>query len=187
MANHSDPESCVDHREVCCEALTGDTDRPAIELRNQEFGMLTMLTNSESHMEHDANRKPCSDPTQSETLRMSGSNLHRSWEISAVPTKERGLGEEGASHHIATVAAEKSDTPVVPEKPSNKAGAAEMVEERGCSQGEGGPFARRPATELGRCVDGNGRPASSSQERPADEIHGTAAPHNASVTGGNFL
>lgn len=136
MANHSDPESCVTRREACGEALTGDTDRPAIELRNQGFGMLTMLTNSESHMEHDGNRKPCSDPTQSETLRTSGSNLHRSWEISAVPTKERGLGEEGASHHVAIVAAEKSDTPVVPTMPSNKAGAAEMVEERGVAKGK---------------------------------------------------
>ena len=135
MANYSDPESCVTRREACGEALTGDTDRPAIELRNQGFGMLTMLTNSESDMEHDANRKPCSDPTQPETLRMSGSNLHRSWQISAVPTEQRGLGEEGASHHVAIIAAGKSDTPVVPEKPSNKAGAAEMVEERGVTEG----------------------------------------------------
>jgi RNA-directed DNA polymerase len=33
MANHSDPESCVAHREVWIEALTGDTGGPAIEPR----------------------------------------------------------------------------------------------------------------------------------------------------------
>jgi len=33
-ANHSGPESCGVHREVCAEALTGDTGRLAIEPRN---------------------------------------------------------------------------------------------------------------------------------------------------------
>lgn len=35
MANYSDPESCVARREVCSEALAGETDRPAIEPRNK--------------------------------------------------------------------------------------------------------------------------------------------------------
>ena len=43
MANHSDPESCVVRREVYIEALTGDTDRPAIEPRNHSIGMPTTL------------------------------------------------------------------------------------------------------------------------------------------------
>ena len=41
MTNHSGYESCVAHREVCGEALTGETDRRAIEPRNNETGMLT--------------------------------------------------------------------------------------------------------------------------------------------------
>lgn len=41
MAIHSGPESCVAHREVWGEALTGETDRPAIELRNKPIGMPT--------------------------------------------------------------------------------------------------------------------------------------------------
>ena len=187
MANHSDPESCVAHREVCCEALTGDTDKPAIEMRNQGFGMPTTLTNSEGHTEHDADRKSCFDPAQSETLRMSGSNLHRSWEISAVSTEYRGLGEEGVSHHVAIYAAEKSDTPILRKKPSNKAGMAEMAEERRSSRGEDRPFARRADIELGCCVDGNGRSAPSCQEGQTDEIHGTAATCNTWVNGGKFL
>jgi hypothetical protein len=37
MANYSDPESCELHREVQVEALTGETDRPAMEPRNQRI------------------------------------------------------------------------------------------------------------------------------------------------------
>jgi hypothetical protein len=35
VANHSGPESCVCVREGAGEALTGGTDRPGIEPRNQ--------------------------------------------------------------------------------------------------------------------------------------------------------
>ncbi|SDG99674.1 hypothetical protein [Nitrosomonas sp. Nm132] len=52
MANHSGLESCAAHREVCGEALTGETGRLAIEPRNQEIGMPTELTISEGHMGH---------------------------------------------------------------------------------------------------------------------------------------
>jgi len=85
MANHSDPESCVAHREVFSEALTGDTSRPAIEPRNHGIGMPTTLLNSEGNMERGDNRKSCSDPARSKTLRMLGSDLHGSWEVSAAP------------------------------------------------------------------------------------------------------
>ncbi len=58
MANHSDPESCGAHREVCVEALTGETDRPAIEPRNDPFGMPTLLSEAEGNTVHGVNRKP---------------------------------------------------------------------------------------------------------------------------------
>ena len=97
IANHSDPESCVTCREACGEALTGDTDRPAIEPRNQGIGMPTMLADTEGNMVHGDNRKSCSDPARPETLRMSGSNLHRSWEISVVSGKlPDGVEKAGA-------------------------------------------------------------------------------------------
>ena len=85
MANHSDPESCVAHREVWSEALTGETSRPAIEPRNKRFGMPTELSISEGYMGRGINRKSRSDPARSETLRMLGSDLHGSWEVSTVP------------------------------------------------------------------------------------------------------
>ena len=43
MAKHLDPESCVMHREVYGEALAGETSRPAIEPRNHESGVPTLL------------------------------------------------------------------------------------------------------------------------------------------------
>jgi RNA-directed DNA polymerase len=68
---------------------------------------------------------------------MSGSDLHGSWEISSVP-EPRGAGGTGKaqSRNPVAHAGEKSDTPVVPKKPSNKGDApAEMVEGRGVAKG----------------------------------------------------
>jgi group II intron reverse transcriptase/maturase len=98
--------------------------------------MLTMLINTEGHMEHDDNRKTCSDPTQSKTLCMSASNLHRSWEVSAAPTEQCGLDEEGASHTVVVDAAEKSDISVVPKKLANETGVEELMEERDITKGK---------------------------------------------------
>ncbi len=81
VANHSDPESCGAHREVCVEALTGETGRPAIEPRNDQFGMPTLLSEAEGNTVHGVNRKPCPDPAQSETLCMPGSLSYGSSEI----------------------------------------------------------------------------------------------------------
>jgi len=77
MANHSDPESCVAHREVWSEALAGETSRPAIELRNHSIGNAHGVAMPEGHAEHDVNRKTCFDPAQSETLSMLGSLFTR--------------------------------------------------------------------------------------------------------------
>ncbi len=135
MANHSDPESCVAHREVWGEALTGETGRPAIEPRNQEIGMLTELNISESNIGHDVNRKTCPDPARSKTLSMSGSVLHRSWEVWEVPTKFVGGAGKVNNRNPAIYATQKSDTPIVPGKPPNKGKPAEVVEERGVAKG----------------------------------------------------
>lgn len=140
MANHSGPESCGMHREVHIEALTGETDRPAIEPRNQESGMPTLLSKAEGNMVYDDNRKSCTDPTRSETLCMSGSLLHGSSEISSVSgavwSDRAGKVND---HNPAIHADEKSDTLIVPKKPTNKGlFPAEMVEGRGVAIGNVG-------------------------------------------------
>lgn len=137
MANYSDPESCGLYREVHIEALTGETDRPAIEPRNQEFGMPTLLSNAEGNMVDGDNRKSCTDPTRSETLCMSGSLLHGSSEISSV-SGVLLLDRAGKvnDRKPAIYADEKSDTSIVPKKPSNKGiSPEEMVEGRGVAKG----------------------------------------------------
>ena len=139
MANHSDPESCVPHREVCGEALAGETGRPAIEPRNEsKSGMPTELQFSEGNTGHGDNRKSCTDPTRSETLRMSGSDLHGSWEISAAPALLAGGTGKVEDRNPVIHVVEKSDTPIVPRKPSNKGESAEAVEGRGVAEGNAG-------------------------------------------------
>ena len=146
MANYSDPESCVTHREVCGEALAGETGRPAIEPRNHQIRMPTELCVTEGNMGHGANRKSCADPARSKTLSMSGSDLHGSWEISAAPAKMAGGTGKVEDRNPVIDAVEKSDTPIVPGKPPNKgnvralagAGLAEAVEGRGVAKGNAG-------------------------------------------------
>jgi len=70
---------------------------------------------------------------------MSGSDLRRSWEISAVPGVVWLGGTEKVIDRKSVIdAAEKSDTPVVPKKPPNKGEPAEVVEERGVAKGNAG-------------------------------------------------
>ena len=49
VANHFDPESCAMHCEMQGEALTGDTDRPAIEPRNHQSETPTVLGEPEGN------------------------------------------------------------------------------------------------------------------------------------------
>ena len=105
--------------------------RRSIDRRNQQArywaaksessGMPTRLSDAEGNMTQDANRKPCVDPARSETLRMSGSFLHRSWEISSAPLSQ-GVGGAGkaTSRNLAIHADEKSNTPTRAEKPTNR-------------------------------------------------------------------
>ena len=136
-ANHSGPESCGGHREVSVEALTGETGRPAIEPRNQESGMPTLLSEAEGDMGHGVRRQSCSDPARSKTLSMPGSFLHRSWEVSSAPDEALSGGARKAkSQNLAIDADEKSDTFVVPRKSSNKGRTpAETVEGRNVAKG----------------------------------------------------
>lgn len=52
------------HREVQGEALTGETNGPAIEPRNHKFGMPMLLSEAEDNTEHGVLRQSCSDPAR---------------------------------------------------------------------------------------------------------------------------
>ena len=137
VANHSGPESCGGAREGVAEALTGETGGSAIEPRNHEIGTPTQLCNAEGNTEQGDTREPWDGPARSETLHTPGSLLHRSWEISVTPGAEAsGNPGKAKCHNPGITAAEKSDTPIVPKKPSNKGiFPAEMVEGRGVAKG----------------------------------------------------
>ena len=137
LASHLDSESCVYNCKVIDEALTGaHAGQPSSgEINSTRMPML--LSEAEGNMEHGVIRQSCSDPARSETLCTSGSPPHRNWEISAAPSAQASGGAGKAkSRNPAVHVAEKSDTSVVPEKPSNKGpGPAEIVEERDVAKG----------------------------------------------------
>ncbi len=111
--------------------------------------MPTLLFEAEGNMTQDTNRKFCVDPARSETLCMSGSFLHRSWEISSVPEAQVAGGTGKAQSRNPVIdAGEKSDTPIRPQKLPNKGMLpAEVTEERGVAKGNTEPDSRIPDTE----------------------------------------
>jgi hypothetical protein len=102
--------------------------------------MPTLLSDAEGNTELGVNRKSCNDPARSETLSMSGSLLHRSWEVSSAPSLKSG-GGAGKAHGRNPVnnAGEKSDAPILPRKPPNEGvHPEEAVEGRGAAKGNAG-------------------------------------------------
>jgi|GEM_PF-3585324 len=98
--------------------------RPGIELRNHQSGVPTWLTVGEGHTIRVANARRGTGPTESKTLRMRGHFMHENREIPCVPADEESAGRpEQATHRTSGVHAHgKSDRPIVPMKPPNKAG-----------------------------------------------------------------
>lgn len=109
-------------------------------------GMSMPSVCAEDNTRQGAKREPCCDPARSETLSMSGSYLHRSWEISSVPEGVMSGGAEKGNRNSVIHADEKSDVPIVPEKSSNKGktsflfeeSSAEAMEGRGTAKGNAG-------------------------------------------------
>jgi hypothetical protein len=100
--------------------------------------MPTPYRQAEGYTTAGVNRKSAGDPARPETLGMPGSLLHRTWEISSVPSGDRvGWGRHCRNPTID--ADEKSDTTVVPGKrPNNGECPAEVVEGRGVVKGNAG-------------------------------------------------
>lgn len=135
VANHLGPESCVVHREVGSEALTGETIGQPSNRVITSSGMPTLFCQAEGKTAHGDNRKSCDDPARSETLSMSGSLLHRNWEISSVSDGALSDRAGKGNRNPAVYADEKSDTSVIPKKSPNKGKPAEVVEGRDVAEG----------------------------------------------------
>jgi RNA-directed DNA polymerase len=113
-------------------------------------GMPTSYRQAEGYTVAGVHRKSADDPARSETLSLSGSLLHRTWEISSAPATER-VGRGRQSRHPAIDADEKSDTPIVPEKRPNKGdNPAEVVERRGVAEGNAGEAPTHRTQSRGR-------------------------------------
>jgi len=117
---------------------------------------------AEGNIQQGVTRESCCDPARSETLSMSGSHLHRSWEVSSVPDGVVSGGAEKGNRNPAFYAGGESvargaDAPIVPEKLPNKGqasllfeeGFAEAMEGRGAAKGnaEESPAGRTPSRE----------------------------------------
>jgi RNA-directed DNA polymerase len=100
--------------------------------------MPTPYVQAEGKTAAGVNRKSADDPARSKTLRMSGSLLHGTWEISSAPGGDR-VGWGRPSRNPTIDADEKSDAPIVPRKrPNNGHCPAEAVEGRGVAKGNAG-------------------------------------------------
>lgn len=90
VANHAGPESCGAYREVRTEALAGETGRLGIEPRNHTFKTPTLLGEAEGNMTDDVTASDQLVLRGRQTPGMSGSLLHRSWEISSTSAGAAG-------------------------------------------------------------------------------------------------
>jgi hypothetical protein len=123
VANHSDPESCVGHREVRVEALTGEPVGQPLSREMNKSGMSMLLSEAEGNTGHAVNREACTDPARSETLCMPGSLSYGSSEVSSVSDVVAPDGTGKVSDRKPVIdAGEKSDTSILPVKSPNKPG-----------------------------------------------------------------
>src|SRR5215510_6637043 len=121
LANHSDPESCAEHRKVQGEALTGEAAGQVLSCEINSSGAPTLLSEAEGHIAEDVTRESPSSPTQSKTLSMRRSFPHGTWEI---PSSSAGINAErpgkATSRKPDKHGDGKSDDCTVPVKSSNK-------------------------------------------------------------------
>ena len=139
LATHSDPESCVGHRKVSGEALTGESAGQPLSCEIQKSSVPTLLSEAEGNTLGDVTSESLKDLAQSETLSMHGHSLRGNREVLEVPSENcEGRLEKATNHTSNMYASRKSDSCIVPEKQPNKNGEnplAEAVEERQLTKG----------------------------------------------------
>jgi hypothetical protein len=139
VAIHDDPESCVSSREGRGEALTGARTGAVLSRENRQSGTPTQLCYAEGKTHGGRHREPTGGPARSETRGTCGISSRENREIPGTLATDGVAGRAGKAEgrtpamHVTG----KSDRPIVPTKPPNKAGqpAAEVVEGRGLAKG----------------------------------------------------
>ncbi len=102
-----------------------------------ESGAPTFLEQAEGNTDCGVTREPQLGPARSRNLCMCGISMRENREVPWSPTGRSPGGplREGRVRKPGMSGHGKSDSPVVPAKPPNKALAAEVVEERGLAEG----------------------------------------------------
>ena len=140
LASHGGPESCAGVREGAGEALTGVRAGRAIEPRNAGVRGADAVSLSGRQHRRQRQRELAADPARSQNLCMRGTSRRENREIPWLARAgDRRAGRSGKAEAVSlrcTVHG-KSDSPVVPAMPPNKAAgaAAEAAEERGLAEG----------------------------------------------------
>ena len=144
LAIHAGPESCADAGNRLREALTGVRIGRVLSRESRIVRGADAV--GESGRQHPAHRyrEMCGNPARSEPLCMYGNTSCGNREIPFSTQARWRLGPRRESQGSTTAMNEsgKSDSPILPEKPSNKGrGAlqpAERVEGRGLTKGNPG-------------------------------------------------
>ena len=136
-ANHDDPESCACSRKGTGEALTGAHTGRVLSCENRcNQGADVVVLNGRPHGRVRYGEY-MSDPAQSETSGMCGNSMRENREIPCPPCEDGMRGRTGKNYDRTPVmnGCGKSDSPIIPTKPPNKAVAAEEAEGRGLGKG----------------------------------------------------
>jgi len=139
VATRDDPESCAGTREGAGEALTGARTGSVLSREIRQSRAPTPLSEAEGNTTRARYRERSSGPARSETRSTCGNSLRENREIPVPPAADGAASRTGKakSRTPAMHGPGKSDRPMVPTKPPNKAGrpAAEVVEGRGLAKG----------------------------------------------------
>ena len=140
VAIHDGPESCAGVREGGGEALTGVRAGQLLSREITDFGVPTSSHEAEGHIAGGVSASRSVDPARSENLCMYGVLPAREpGGPAARPPGDHRAGRSGKAEVSTPGMHErgKSDGPVVPAKPPNKAAGAvaEVVEEGGLAEG----------------------------------------------------
>jgi len=139
VAIHDDPEPCGCFRKGVAEALVGARAGRAIEPRNFAFGSADTVGFVEGNTDGSVMREFPEGPARSENHGMHGISEHENREIPRPPVgvMAGGTPRQRSGGNPGMHGRGKSDTPIVPVSPPNKAAqaAAEVGEERGVAKG----------------------------------------------------
>jgi RNA-directed DNA polymerase len=139
VATHDDPESCTDGREAGGEALTGARTGSVLSRENRQSGAPTSLSETEGDTTRGRHRESLGGPARSQTRSTCGTSSRENREVPRSLAADGAAGRAGKAEGQTPAMHDqgKSDRPVVPTKPPNRAGqpATEAAEGRDLAKG----------------------------------------------------